>query len=728
METLTQQKPIKIEGSLVGLKCSSCISTVRGIFKQCPGAFQLDVNLSDSRFEAIVDPAFSFPKFAKQVKRLGFFAERHSSKLRTELHQGSSKSPMASGNIWQEGHRLLTHAGIALGLSAITMMLSLTLYFGMSVEEEPMLFILFQRIIFVSGMLSGVNILSAFVPSTLFAIRRRVLHPDLSIVLCVTGLMLLSVQTYTTSVSQHLYLDSLSVFGVFLFLSRYSTERIHHFYRRIAQKPYPIESWSVFRLTNNIKSSVSVSELVKGDTVILSHASIVPMRCRLISEQAEFSEAWLTGEVNPLLLCQGATVKAGSQVLAEQDTVLQVLESFELSDFYQYLNSAAMKQSSNDSKKFDRYRRVYLFFTLCMLAVGACLFFFMNWAEAILRIMALALVLCPCVLSLVDPISKYLVLSSLRKKGIIIRTFDKLKHVVECKTIVFDKTGTLSRGTLRLQNTASLLELPETHIEFLLYLTENNHHPKAKCIHSHLSEMDLDVPNSQSTIGKRKILPGKGVELKVGEVEARLESNPNGNLTYIFSNSVVATFEFEEVFESSLIESLHELKKMGCKLKIYSGDSQDAVSRFVSQAPSLEIEAYGGLSATEKAQKISAETEKVLFCGDGFNDMLAMTKSHTSIAIVGSRPEVTQCADIFVWQDMMVHIKDLKVAISIHQNLIRIGLTYTVFYNIALATLALLGFLSPVAAAIVMPIGLTLYIFGTLSASKYLEIHNGGSV
>jgi cation transport ATPase len=289
----------------------------------------------------------------------------------------------------------------------------------------------------------------------------------------------------------------------------------------------------------------------------------------------------------------------------------------------------------------------------------------------------------------------------LRELGILARSGEAIEKLAEIDTVVFDKTGTL---TLPEEYEASWQVSPnwrgrENELRFLLREAESaSHHPIATALRSLWEGHPVEASTTLESI---RLLAGVGIEARFADgrllfAGARPQSR---ELEVRLDGELAAEITLKEICEGSVPEAVLDLQNAGLKVMLSTGDGAERASaipigeQFVRQSP---IDKHG---AIEKLQK---RGNKVLFVGDGLNDIAAMAWSETSLTLSTSVELVRDVSGfVMLHQNWRALPEAIEIARAARRT-IRRNIGFSLAYNAVGITLAALGWLHPVAAALLM--------------------------
>lgn len=467
--------------------------------------------------------------------------------------------------------------------------------------------------------------------------------------------------------------------------------------------------------------SVRVEEILAGDVVRVAAGGGVPVDGEIQRGSGYILETPLTGEPYPVVKREGDPVFAGSQCV---DSGLEILATVagrarRLDQIFSRVQ-AARDQPAHVQREADR---LVAWFLPVVLLVAAGTFAFWSaragWETGLFNALAVILVACPCSMGLATPIGLWSALADLAKRGVVASTSDLVEQLAKVNVVLFDKTGTLGEAELEM---VDFVSIPSGNRQEILAevaaLEAVSMHPIARVFRStspagivHDFEMipgigvtGVVAHGDQSvriSIGNPEILsPGDQAIAQELRHMLRIPSGDATHEVYVLRDGTLSALAcLRERLRDSAWPSIQELESGGIKVAILTGDRVEAAA--IHGLPDVRA----GLSPDDKVNQIrafQAQGSKVLFVGDGVNDAPALACADASLAISGGSGLAEQSA-----MGEIAHANLQAVTFAITRSRIAIrtmrqNLWFAAAYNIIAVTLAAIGVLHPVAAALIM--------------------------
>jgi Cu2+-exporting ATPase len=431
----------------------------------------------------------------------------------------------------------------------------------------------------------------------------------------------------------------------------------------------------------------------------------------VISGTSEIDRSLLTGETNPEVVAKGATVHAGMLNLtgplvvdvtaAGQDTFLAEIIR---------LMASAEQSRSRYVQIADKQARIYspaVHILAASTLAGWLIWTGGDWHSSLMTAIAVLIITCPCALGLAVPAVQTVASGVLFRNGVMIKDGAALEKLAGIDTVVFDKTGTLTLGRPRLANGSSLTSL---NLAIAAGLARSSRHPLSRAVCEAAKSRGI----TSATVEDLQEIPGRGLSASFQGEPVRLgsrqwcgieENDGQGLPEFVLmrNSRAVSIFTFEDELRSDAAAVIAKLKSDGLRVEILSGDREIAVSRAASI---LGIEHWqAGVTPQQKLAYVEALKDagrKVLMVGDGLNDAPALAAGLTSMAPSSATDIGRTAADtIFMGESLLPALVARDVAI-VTQRLSIQNFTLAVGYNFLAVPIAMLGFASPLIAAVAM--------------------------
>lgn len=423
-------------------------------------------------------------------------------------------------------------------------------------------------------------------------------------------------------------------------------------------------------IRNGATSVVDPSAVTVGEQIQVKPGEKVALDGELVSEQASFNTAALTGESRPDTKYKGETVLAGMinlNTVAEVKVTAAFTDS-KLSKILEMVQDATARKSQTQLF-ISRFAKVYtpIVFFLAIALVLVPYFFVDNYVfnDWLYRGLVFLVISCPCALVVSIPLGYFGGIGLASRNGILFKGGNYLDVMTKVDTIVMDKTGTLTKGVFKVQRIVPDNFQEEKLVRYAAALEKNSTHPVGKAIVDYAgdkigSTVATDVEEVaghglRGVIEGQEVLAGNLKLLKKYSVSFPAEITKEvDTIVVVAVNNTYAGFITiaDEVKEDAkdAISRMHELK---LRTVMLSGDKQSVVDKVANQ---IGIdEAYGDLlpeGKVDKVKKLKEEGRHIAFTGDGVNDAPVVALADAGIAMGGLGSDATiETADVVIQND-----------------------------------------------------------------------------
>ncbi|MEM7295261.1 MAG: heavy metal translocating P-type ATPase [Pseudomonadota bacterium] len=655
---------------LPGLHCAGCIRNVERVLAACSEIAQARVNLTRKRVAISAAPGADPTPWIVALSKAGFEAyEAH------EQHAPHEDD-------------LIPPLGVAGFAMMNVMLLSVAVWSGATESTRDFLHWVAAAIALPAIAFAA----QPFFRTAWAALRVGRLNMDVPIslaILLACGMSLYEVMQG----GAHAWFDAALALTFFLLVGRVLDQRLRRAARSAADNLSALEPSRAIRLEGRERVSRPLSDIQVGDMLWLAAGSRVPVDARLSSGPAQVDASFLTGESSPVMRAPGAAVSAGEILLTGPITVVATAigEDTKLRRIAQLVAAAEGARGTFRSLA-DRAATIY---TPAVHVIAAAAF--LGWLVitgdvrmAINVAIATLIITCPCALGLAVPAMGVAATARLFRQGLLVTSETALERMAKVDCVVFDKTGTLTERQLRVPETLS-----EEERGVLRALADASDHPLSRGLSRVLAEVTPVELAGLLEVG------GRGIFARYGDMEVSLARD--GAATVFEIAGVRFALEAEEVLMPDAADATADLTRLGLRTVLLTGDSVDAAAPVAER---LGVDAvWASVQAEEKADRIAAlesEGARVLMVGDGLNDTAALTSAYASMAPGSALDASRNAADMIL---VSGQLRDIARAIRISRTARRRILqnfALAVAYNCVSVPIAVLGFATPLAAAIAM--------------------------
>ena len=469
----------------------------------------------------------------------------------------------------------------------------------------------------------------------------------------------------------------------------------------------------------------SIDYLNEGDRFRIEAEEIVPADGYILSGESTVDESAITGEPLPIVKSTGDAIRSGCRILTGSllVTARQVGKDSTLGQMIAIIEKTLLAKTPIEGKT-DIILKWFVPAVLLMAIITAviCKLFGMTTAEAVLRGVTVTVISCPCALGIAIPLARVAGVSIAGRMGLLVRDFEVFEQAEVIDTIVFDKTGTITRGKWHLQDIilfgnytsdqalamAAGLEQESEHFiaaEIIRRAVERKILPdRVESIEVTESGLIGNLSGQTIRIGSAAFLAGHFRESTFNPDQIEGIDNRQHSTVYLGCNEEpVAVFIFGDTLRPAINEMVNDLKIRGFDLAVISGDGRRSTAA-VGKAVGIESAIGDQLPADKAAliQGLQARGHRTAMVGDGINDAPALAQADLSIAIHSGGALSKEAADISFMRGEPGQLPAFldfarRVNRKIHQNLV-----FTFLYNVLAIPVAMTGLLNPLIAVTAM--------------------------
>lgn len=520
------------------------------------------------------------------------------------------------------------------------------------------------------------------------------------------------------------FFDSLSSLIFLMLVGKLFQQKTYGFlsFERDFKSYFPIAVTKIN--SDKTESSVSVYDIEKGDRLLIRNQELIPVDGILLSDVTQIDYSFVTGEATPVKKVSGDKLFAGGKQFGNM-IEMQVLNAVSQSYLTQLWDNEVFNKKSNQGYT-TLITKVSQYFTPILLSIailGLVYWLFIDSNIAFNVFTAVLIIACPCALALTTPFTLGNVIRIFGKKKFYLKNTTVIEQMAKIDTIVFDKTGTITSNAGKSSITFEGDELTLEQQSLIKSLVHVSNHPLSRKLYDFLS-----LGDNEKVIDFEEI-SGKGIQgtiknktVKVGSavfVEANDMHTLQTSVHIRINESYLGKFVFSTLYRKGLKELFIALNQQ-YNLKILSGDNQGE-KKMLEQLLPKDVEMIFNQKPDQKLHFIKSlqdQGKNVMMIGDGLNDAGALAQSNVGIAISEDvnvfSPACDAILDASQFSKLDRYLKMSKKSIWI----IKSSFALSLFYNVIGISVALAGMLSPIVAAILMPIStVTIISFVTLTSS-----------
>lgn len=555
-----------------------------------------------------------------------------------------------------------------------------------------------------------------FFKSAFAALKNKKTNMDVPISLAVILTTIMSILEAINH-GEYIYFESAVMLIFFLLIGRYLDKSAKRKARSTAGSLLIMMSGTASCLQKNGKYKIIPITNIKPDMIInVPSGARIPIDAEIIKGSTEIDNSIITGETIPERLNIGDKIFAGTINLGNAINV-KALKNSDNNLINDIVN--LIEQSEQHDNKFiriaDKAARLYTPI-VHFLALITFLFWYLimgeDWQHSLIISTTVLIITCPCALALAVPIVQVLAGNILMRKGIILKTGDALEKVTNIQDIFFDKTGTITMGKPLLIN-----KVDEESLKLAASMACKSHHPLSIAICDSYKQELIDLKTVEIA-GSGIKSEYNGQEIFLGNAEfcnIKGDNNLPDIIVYLKLGDNITEFKFRDKLRDNSENIIQELKTKKYNVEILSGDRKKSVQEI---AVKIGIGKYQyKLSPIQKLEHLK-KSEYSLMVGDGLNDAAALSSAYVSMSPASAIDITQNSADIIYQGKTLAPILDIINIAHKSMKIIKQNLTLAVIYNMIAIPIAVMGFASPIIAAIAMSSSSLIVVLNSLRLKR----------
>lgn len=485
--------------------------------------------------------------------------------------------------------------------------------------------------------------------------------------------------------------------------------------------------------------AVDPDEVEIGTTIVVRPGERVPLDGIVVKGETELDTAALTGESLPRNVFTGDPIASGSINLSST-IYIETTKEFEdstVSRILELVEDAASEKApmENFITRFARYYTPIVCLLALLIAVIPPFFTGFDWADWVQRALIFLVVSCPCALVISVPLSFFGGIGGASKRGILIKGSNYLEALSHVKTILFDKTGTITKGTFSVSKIEPIGMSREELLRIAAMAEAYSNHPIALSIRKeHEAPLDLGRVSETTEIAGQGVrcmidgqvvLAGNARLMEANGITTAINETKTTVLHIAIDGEYRGSIEVEDTIKEDSVDAIQRIKELGVTHTVMLTGDREEVAAHIAHEAGLD-EYHAGLLPEGKIDFLRSyldeapKGEKVAFVGDGINDAPALIRSDVGIAMgaMGSDAAI-EAADIVFMDDKLSRLAD---GIGISRKTMRIvyqNIVFALGVKLLVLVLAALG-VANMWEAIFADVGVS--VIAILNAMRALKV------
>ncbi len=559
------------------------------------------------------------------------------------------------------------------------------------------------------------------------SLKKKVINIDFPISLGIIVIFIRSIyEIFITNGAG--YFDSLTGLVFFLLIGKLFQQKTYDSlnFERSYKSYFPL---GVTIKIDNIEKTIPVANLRVGNRIIIRKNEIIPADAILFNGEGKVDYSFVTGESVPIKKVSGELIYAGGRQVGgtiELEVIKEVSQSY-LTQLWN--NDSFIKNSESNFATLSNMISKYFTIGILLIAVaGFAYWFIIDPALSWNVFTSVLIVACPCALALSTPFTFGNTMRIFGRNNFYLKNAQVVEGLSKIDSIVFDKTGTIT------QTSKSEVEfvgnpMNEFQLEMVRSLVRNSTHPLSKRIFDSINtERHFDVQDFEEHTGSG--LSGKiyGNIVKAGSkkfvsTEKIIINDPSGaesTRVYVsINNEYLGYYLIKNHYRTGIEETLKKLSK-NFNLFLLSGDNESEKQNLKKIFKSEDALLFNQTpqNKLDFVKSLQSKNKKVLMVGDGLNDAGALSAANIGISVTEDINTFSPACDAILAADQLIKISEFIQFSRTSIKIILFNFAVSIAYNLFGLSIALQGLLTPLLAAILMPLSsITAVVIATLSTN-----------
>jgi len=712
--------------------CSACAWVIDASLKKTPGVIDASCNFSTDRLQVAYDPVKVSPhQIIATIGNLGYRA----------VVPGETEKTT-------ERRKEFVRFAVCAFLTMNVMMLSFSLYAGFFTDLSPENAAKISWPIFF--MATAVMIYGGygFYKKAWSGLRNAAFGMETLITIGALSAYFFSTYNLVAG-SIHLYYDTASMLITLVLLGKTLERRAKGKVLEDLENFFALTPTKVRICSDHFPEGryVTLAQLAAGDSFRVCETEIIPADGHILSGRGTVEESSLTGEPVPIVKKPGDFIRSGVRVQQGSFTIKaeKVGADSTLGQMMQIIENTLLTKMPIEGKT-DIILQWFVPVILVLAAITgmACRFMGLPLETSILRAVTVMVIACPCALGIAIPLARVAGISIAGKKGILVRNFTAFETAERIRAVVFDKTGTITRGNWSLQKIIPLGAIGEDEaLKLAAGLEQNSDHVIGREILRQAQQRHIEpacgaeIQKQENgvvgrfngdilKIGSEDFLKNTSVNFdKLSESERSQEGSASSYVYMSVGNRLAAVFVFGDRIRNGARATIEKLLERKFRLALVSGDGTET-TRAVAKDVGIDA-AYGNQMPNDKVAVVKAlqgQSPAVAMVGDGINDAPALVQADLSLAVHSGANLGEEVADVTLMRaepEQLIDFLNFAGAVNrkIYQNLV-----FTFGYNAISIPLAMSGLLTPLVAVSAMLLSSISVIGNTLMLVRKHSVYS----
>lgn len=702
--------PKRVQLSLFGMHCASCAQIIERAVKKVPGVSQANVNFAAEKASILADSSVSDQSLIAAIGKAGYRAERIDP---TDTEYDKRKRQKEIQSYW--------YKFVASLILSLPMLYFMFFDFFAWVPGKALLLPYVGIVSLFFTMPVQFIIGAGFYRGMWSSLKMKTFNMDSLIAIGTTTAFVYSLVNFVVYAVQNrsligiagekipnLYFETAAFLITFVILGKWLEARTKGKTSEAIKKLMGLQAKTARVIRNGTTSDVPVESVVKGDIVIVRPGEKVPVDGVITKGSSALDESMITGESLPVEKREGDAVIGGTvnKTGSFEFRAERVGSETALAGIIRLIEEAQGSKAPIQ----DIADRISAWFVPAV--IGIAILTFLVWylllgatlSFALMAFTSVIVIACPCALGLATPTSLMVGTGKGAEYGVLVKGGEPLEAAARINTIVFDKTGTITKGKPEVTDVIVLGSLDRHDVlRVAASIEKMSEHPLAEAIYTHAQEEDIILSPASDVatvpghgirgvvdgtvyyIGNRKLmdtLPAVSRDA-IDRRLTKLEAQGKTAMMLATEHALVGIIAVADTVKDSSRAAIEALTRMGIEVYMITGDNERTARAIASQVGITNVLAE--VLPQDKAievKKLQEAGRRVAMVGDGINDAPALAQADVGIAMGAGTDVAMETGDIVLMKN---DLRDVATAIGLSKETmakIRQNMFFALFYNI----------------------------------------------
>ena len=688
--------------NVTGMSCASCARTVENALNKNED-IKASVNIATEKVNIEYDEnKYNFEKIKKIVENSGYgLVETLSEEEKMQMYEDKIKSLR---------NKLILAAVFAIPLMYISMghMMGIHLPDIVNPKKNAAIYSIVQLLLTIPVVYAGKDF---FIHGFKNLVRKSPTMDSLIAMGASAAIIYSLYATYMTitvdpEYHMNLYFESAGTIITLILLGKLLEARTKGQTSSAIKKLIGLQPKKAKIIENGVEKEVLIENIKVGDIIVVKPGEKIAVDGKIVNGNTSVDESMITGESIPVSKNIGDKVIGGS-INKNGSIQFEATEIGKDTVLSQIIKLVEEAQGSKDqiTRMADIVAGYFVPIVIMIATITGIVWFISGsgLTAALTFFISVLVIACPCALGLATPTSIMVGTGKGAENGILIKSGEALETAHKIKTVVLDKTGTITKGKPVLTDLKVYSNFDENEILQLAASAENNsEHPLAEAIVNGAKEKNVEfkqydkframpgygiratIDEKEIQIGNRKLMASRKISTEAAEKDYEILSNEGKTPMFIsVNNELAGLIAVADVVKETSKGAIERMHKLGLKVIMLTGDNEKT-AKYIAKEVGIDrvIGEILPFQKSEEVKKLQEAGEFVAMVGDGINDSPALAQANVGIAIGSGTDVAIESADIVLIRN---DLNDVAGAIALSKATItniKENLFWAFFYNV----------------------------------------------